>query len=471
MSIKRPLLRFSQVTSAAWFVACGGAQAKPSAAPVGSDEDAALVAALDAGSQQPNLLLGPRAAPESDDPETWRDDEPDPGGQVQDPATGLVLQVHESGPDLPWKLKVFNAGARSVRVVADPRLLWFSVQAPGKRKKLKCRLPAELYPDEPERRLIVRLEPGEGLADRFDPRLYCFAADGQQGLVPGALIEPHFGWPPAPDKVVWRHGQRDHEPAKQKPPFVAVVANEDVEAANEEPEPGGAGSAKELLAQPFALRSEYATWSRRGLTNVTQDTRAEGPLALRLTQGSDAEAERSASVQLRLKNRSKHKIRVFFRRELVTFEVTGTDGTTSCNPEPDDRAPDPQEFLALAAGQSMNFTCKLAELCPKGTFGRPGLYLVHARFDATDDGAQAGLHAFSGTVVSPDPGAVRIRTGEMPFLSRRPMHLFGRDASGRDRSLEKTQNDAGPEPSPTPAVEPRQPASPAPIQEPPTDDP
>jgi hypothetical protein len=469
MSIKRPLSRFSRVTWAAWLVACGSAQTKPGTAPVGSDEDEALVAALDAGSQAPNMLLGPRAVLESDDPETWND-EPEPGEQVRDPATGLVLQVHESGPDLPWKLKVFNAGTRPVRVVADPRLLWFSVRAPGKKKSLECKLPGELFPSEPEHRLIVELEPGEGLADRFDPRLYCFAADGQQGLVPGALIEPHFGWPRAQDRVVWRHGKRDHEPVKQKPPFVAVVS---AEGADEEPPPADAsGSTKELRAQPFALRSEYATWSRRGLpVEVSRGTTAEGPLAFGLTQGSDAQAERSATVRLRLRNRSNHKIRVFFRRELVTFEVTGTDGTSTCNPAPDDRAPDAQEFLTLAAGQSMDFTCELAELCPRGTFGRPGLYLVHARFDATDNGEEAGLHAFTGTVASPAPGAVRIRTGEMPFLSRRPMHRFERDALGHDHSLEKAPNDAVPEHNRAPSTEPEEPALPAPSNGQPTDEP
>jgi hypothetical protein len=466
MSIKRPLSRFSRVTWAAWLVACGSAQTKPGTAPVGSDEDEALVAALDAGSQAPNMLLGPRAVLESDDPETWND-EPEPGEQVRDPATGLVLQVHESGPDLPWKLKVFNAGSRQVRVVADPRLLWFSVQAPGKKKKLECKLPRELFPTEPERRLVVRLEPGEGLADRFDPRLYCFAADGQQSLVPGAFIEPHFGWPTAPDRVVWRHGQREHEPVKQKPPFVAMVSGERAD----EPQPDESGHSKELLAEPFALRSEYATWSRRGLTEETPGAQADGPLAFELAQGSDAQSERTATVQLRLKNRSKHKIQVFFRRELITFEVTGTDGTTSCNPAPDDRAPDAQEFLSLSAGQAMTFTCQLAELCPRGTFGRPGLYLVHARFDATDNGDEAGLHAYTGTVASPEPGAVRIRTGEIPLLSRHPMRLFGRDAQGRDRSIDETSDDAGNDPAPVPATEPKGRSLPGPSSEQPSDEP
>jgi hypothetical protein len=467
MSIERPLLRFSQVACASWLIACGSAPTKPTRAapPAGSGRP---VVVLDAGPPPPRALPGPGAAAQADDPEAWME-EPGPGDQPGDPATGLVLGVYESGPDLPWKLKVFNAGTRSVRVVADPRLLWFSVQAPGKKTSQKCKLPAELFPLEPERRLIVELEPGEGLADRFDPRLYCFAADGQQGLVPGALIEPHFGWPPAADRVVWHHGKRGHEPAKQKPPFVAIVSAEDTD--DEEPPTDAASSTKELRGRPFALQSEYASWARRGLASVAPAFKAEGPLAFKLAQGSDAQAERSATVTLRLKNRSKRTMRVFFRRELVTFEVTGTDGTTSCSPLPDDRAPDAQEFLTLGAGQAMDFTCELAELCPRGTFGRPGLYLVHARFDATDEGEEAGLHAFTGTVATTEPGAVRIRTGEMPFLSRRPMHRFGRDTRRHDRSLEAAPNDTVPEHSPALSNEPRTPASSGPNPEQPTDEP
>lgn len=464
MSIKRPLLGFWHVTLTAWLAACGTTQTKASSAPVGSDEDTAVLAALDAGAHRPNLLVDRGQPPESDDPATWKE-RLEASDQAPDPATGLVFDVHESGPDLPWKLKVFNAGTRPVRVVADPRLLWFSVHAPGKKKKLECKLPAELFPNEPERRLLVELEPGEGLADRFDPRLYCFAADGQQALVPGALVEPHFGWPAAPDKVVWRRGKRELEPTKQKPPFVAVAR---VENATEEPPSDASNATKVLGAEPFALHSEYATWSRRGLPQAASLARNDGPLAFHLAQGSDARAERSATLQLRLKNRSNRTVRVFFRRELVTFEVTGTDGTSTCSPEPDDRAPDAQEFLSLSAGQAMTFTCELAELCPRGTFGRPGLYLVHARFDATESGDETGLQAFTGTVASPEPGAVRIRTGEIPFLSRRPMRRFGRNAHGRDHGIEPTPSDAGTEPNPAPEPEPS--VSPEGGLEPPADE-
>jgi hypothetical protein len=54
-------------------------------------------------------------------------------------------------------------------------------------------------------------------------------------------------------------------------------------------------------------------------------------------------------------------------------------------------------------------------MCPAHAFARPGLYLVHARFDAADAGTEYGLHAFMGRLVSQKPALVRVRQGELPF--------------------------------------------------------
>jgi hypothetical protein len=58
----------------------------------------------------------------------------------------------------------------------------------------------------------------------------------------------------------------------------------------------------------------------------------------------------------------------------------------------------------------------LTELCPKYTFGRPGLYLVSARLDAERDGSEFGLSAFTGRLESRREALVRIRTGDLPAL-------------------------------------------------------
>ncbi len=177
---------------------------------------------------------------------------------------------------------------------------------------------------------------------------------------------------------------------------------------------------KQLDATPFALRSTYAEWSS---TRIAQDAQNPdtGPLELRVSRGSDASVERTATVVVRLKNRSKHSLVLYLRRELVSFEVMGPDGLSTCDPQPDDRAPDRQAFMHLGPGHSIALTSRLVELCPRGTFAVPGLYLIHARYDATQRGDDYGLDAFTGRVASTDPGSIRIRTGDQPFLRKRMM--------------------------------------------------
>jgi hypothetical protein len=333
-----------------------------------------------------------------------------------DPPSGAVppkldFSVVERGPGLPWSLSIVNRSKEKVRFTADPRLLWFEVKVPSKKQAQNCRLPGDLFPRGSEKRVQVELGPGEGVAHAFDPRLYCFASGGQWQLVPGAFVTPHFGWKPKM-KVSWQRGKRVEEPApKQSEPFVAMPADSDEDDAT--------GGVKELVADPFALRSEYAEWSRTRIDE--EEKKKKPPLELRVTQGSDAQAERTATISIRLKNTSKRSQWVYFRRELVSYEVMGPDGLVTCDSQPDLRAPDRQSFARVGPGGSIGVTSRLVELCPTGTFGRPGLYLVHARFDAVDDGSEWNIDAFMGSVHSREPATVRIRTGELPFLKKQAM--------------------------------------------------
>ncbi|MEB2313266.1 MAG: hypothetical protein OZ921_12900 [Sorangiineae bacterium] len=332
--------------------------------------------------------------------------------------TGLRLEVSERGPGLPWRLSIVNAGGSPARLAADPRLLRLDVRVPGKKATETCALPAELRPSEPAASSWVTLAPGEGVSKSFDPRLYCFAAGGQWKLVPGALVTPHFGWPKRTRRV-WRGGRAVEEPLPQKPPFVAATVVEgDAGGASSEPEQGE----RELDGAPFALRSTYAEWSS---TRIAQDTAKKdtGPLELRVVRGSDADVERTATVEVRLKNRSKRAVVVYLRRDLLSFEVMGPDGLSTCDPDPDGRAPDRQAFTHLAPGGSLALTSRLVELCPRGTFSAPGLYLIHARLDATESGEDYGLDAFTGRVASARPGALRIRVGDEPLLRKRAMRV------------------------------------------------
>jgi hypothetical protein len=380
--------------------------------------------------------------------------------------SGLVLEVRERGPNQPWLVYLVNRGDAAAELVADTRLLWFEVKTPAKprpelaakhsrgatkpapektpkpTKPALCRLPEALSSSVPEPRLVVHLEPGEGVADQFDPRLYCFAEGDQKLLVPGAEIIPHFGWAEAPPRKRWVRGKSVEEPVLQKPPFVARLSAETANAsssrvagASASPKAvarmssaGVTGADKQIEGEAFTLKTEYAEWTRQAPNgNSSESSDAGGGaataprLALRLAQGSDAKAEHDATVKLSLSNQSPLPIDVYFRREMVSFEVAGPMGVMQCHGRLDDRTPERSAFLHLSSKASHNYDSRLAELCPRGTFALPGLYLVYARFDATVSGQERGLDAFVGSVYSRNPATVRIRTGEQAIFQKRPM--------------------------------------------------
>jgi hypothetical protein len=380
---------------------------------------------------------GSDAEPEEEDEELESDEEEAPPPDIstlhgntrkEPPALGLTLDVAEKGPNMPWAVAIVNEGNEPVNLVADARLLWFEVVVPGKRQKVTCRLPDAQFPNAAESRLTVTLNPGEGVVEAFDPRLYCFAGSGQRALVPGAMVTPYFGWKEQ-GKTVRQRGRRAAKPEQK--PFVAELAPEPSEkddttrgapaAADAGFTDESDGALKRIAGQPFALRSEYKEWSSTRLADDDKLREHPGPLELKLTQGSDAQAERNATVSLALKNHSPDKQTVYFRRELVSFEVVGPEGIVTCDPQPDARAPDRQAFSTIRKNGAITATSRMIELCPQHTFRRPGLYLVHARFDATNAGEEYELNAFTGRVVSLSPATVRIRTGETAFLYKQPM--------------------------------------------------
>ncbi|MBN2195799.1 MAG: hypothetical protein JW751_23475 [Polyangiaceae bacterium] len=316
---------------------------------------------------------------------------------------------------MPWRLSVKNASSEPLLVVADPRLLWFEVKVPGKQKATICRLPGEVFPKHPDPATELVLRPGESVTHRFDPRLYCFGESGQTELVPGSQVSPRFGWPEE-RRTKWVNGKRAEEVVDRPPHVARGIDDATVSAlARNQRRPAPPANAlpavKVVSGDGFALGSEYAPWSRARLPSAA---RTEGPLRLTLKQGSDAEAERTATVQLELRNRGAEPRFVYFRRELVSFEVVGPSGLSDCGAEPDHRSPDRHAFQRLAPGQSVTVYQRLVEACPRGTFATPGLYLVHARYESVHDGAEFELDAFVGRVSTEQPVGVRIRKGDRP---------------------------------------------------------
>jgi hypothetical protein len=342
---------------------------------------------------------------------------------------GLRFEVLEQGPELPWAFAVVNRGTEAGVVAFDARLLTLEIlppipepepetaSKPGKPAKAKkppkppkpvlCRLPADVIPSSVDPALAIKLEPGEGLVQNFDPRLYCLGKTPAP-LTPGAQVSARLGWP-LKLKVTWKAGKREETPAVQKEPFVA----EPIEARGSLP---GADEAserriKELSGTPFTLGSNFASAAKP--TAVA----AAPPPGLELSiSGSDAADEGMVTATTTISNRGPRKQDVYFRRELITYEVSGPDGVFQCDPKPDLRSPaDRSQVQTLRPGGKFSAVSRLIEMCPAHTFGRPGLYLVHARFDAADPATDLGFNGFMGRLVSAKPALVRVRRGELPF--------------------------------------------------------
>ncbi len=409
---------------------------------------------FDAGVEDPSRLMT----------EADRDQVNSPSSAGPVGGSGLMLHVAERGPDKPWIIAVSNEGPTPAVLVADTRLLWLEVQVPGSKKISNCRLPVDLLPKDAEPRLNIRLVPGESVAQLIDPRLYCFASGEQKTLVPGARVVPHLGWPELPNKANWEKGKKVTAPVPQPPPFVAHHADVDIESAvqaraaaikvTKAVRPGKGivkpsdaalgvplpvGVDKQLLGPELTLRDTYSQWAsakRKAAGNPE-----ESPLDLQLVQGSDARTEHNATVELTLRNRSKRRVIVYFRREFVTYEVVGPAGVVTCDPAPDTRAPEREAFVTLAPGASRSFSSRLAEMCPRDTFDMPGLYIVNAKYDATEPGTQWNLAAFTGSVASDRPANVRIRIGELSIL--RKVQLRKLDETPAQASGSVSPGDAG----------------------------
>jgi hypothetical protein len=345
---------------------------------------------------------------------------------------GLRLAIVEQGPEAPWLVAVVNRGSEPLHVLFDLRTLSLEVlpKAPAEdtTKKVKraakppkpilCALPKDIAPTKRDPLFELRLDPGEAVIDAFDPRLYCAPDKGVSPFAPGATVVPRLGFAEK-TKTVWKKGKRETKIVEQTAPFVAELAE------RKPPEPAPAAAAEKsddetlafekhavklLVGQSLTLGEEYET---------KPEPDEHKSLELVLARGSDASTEREATITVSLLNRSPRAQTVYFRRELVSFEMSGPTGLVECDAGPDSRAPERLSFATIAPGARLNATSRLIELCPTGALRVPGLYLVHGRYDNREGGEEFGLSAFRGRVVSERPALVRVRKGWGAMLAQR----------------------------------------------------
>jgi hypothetical protein len=350
----------------------------------------------------------------------------------------------------------------------DPRLICFDEQAellvPGARIKA-------YYGWEPQKVPKGKMEAAPFVADsakrprRYRPLRRLEAptvvlshggpvrwgpGDGKRGGAPREPDKAHAAEPQDPPhghdhphphghEHAHPHGEAHEHPAPAPAPADArPTGYEPVEPRGYEPvEPAGHDTAKEP-ATPAGARSaeeasEYGPRAKSPSLPPPPEDELAARLALTAEHYDDAVRPTDIVVNVQAHNVGERPIFIALRARQLSFTVEGPDGPVQCA-QPSDAHHVPRDHFALLHhGKHRHMQVLLAEVCPAGTFDRPGLYVVTPILRADADGAEYGLQGATGVVSVRDPGRVggtheptddwtlvRVRNGRRAFYTQTP---------------------------------------------------
>jgi hypothetical protein len=401
------------------------------------------------------------------------------------PEPPVRMQLLTPSATGPWLMRVDNHGEQAVRIVADVRMLSFVVKTPatkkGKRRRRArtetCNGPKAFRLERhfPADRQLVLL-PGESYVEQFDPRLICFGKQAKL-LVPGAKVTAKLGWKPnkrrrrmssAPFAADDAASPRQFRPLRRlkaeevtlddSPP---VVYGNDVKGRSEGSGAAKGGDAKAGTLKPDQLKPDQL--KKDGKRGVAADKKPPGDepatkqpatgepkrskdaatpdalgARLALTASHYADARRPTEIVLSVQahNAGQRPLFIAVRDRMLSFAIEGPNGPVKCS-RPSVRHKVPRDlFRQLHHGKHVHMNVLLAEVCPPGTFDRPGLYVATPTLHVDASGTEYGLTAAVGTVTTSDRGdvggthearddatLVRVKQGRKPFYNRPPRSL------------------------------------------------
>jgi hypothetical protein len=137
---------------------------------------------------------------------------------------------------------------------------------------------------------------------------------------------------------------------------------------------------------------------------------------------SDARAAGGVTVTSTLTNAGKRPLIGAFHARMLEHRVLAPDGRkTRCDAAAPTRAIARDLFKTMKPGATQAFTVRLLEVCPLGTFARPGLYRVQSILRAREPGTEVGVDAWTGVAVGAAPTTVRVQSGPLPFYTAAPV--------------------------------------------------
>jgi hypothetical protein len=183
---------------------------------------------------------------------------------------------------------------------------------------------------------------------------------------------------------------------------------------------------------------------------------------------SDGSAPRDLTLRIHAKNEGGRKLAAVLRTRMLRFRVEGpltpqnqTPATVECIVDERSHGVPVEMVRDFRPGERLDVPFLLAEICPHGTFDRPGLFRVTPLLVSQIEG-EAVQHrdAFQGRVRALQPALARVGTSRLPFYDGPPRTT---KTSGIGRDPDEVAPEPRPaDPMPAAPADDRAPAKPAP---------
>ncbi|NUP04941.1 MAG: hypothetical protein HOW73_02655 [Polyangiaceae bacterium] len=422
-------------------------------------------------------------------------------------AVSIEMSVTATSPDPPWLLRIENTSDVPVRIPADSRLLHFDLKA-SKGGTKKCAPPKGLVPKDFDQKRELFLKPGEVYEEEIDPRMYCFG-DTTDFLRPGTKLTPHFGFgkswgapkepfvaqstddlapntplksvsgleftlppvpspPPAPGAAPGAPGTNGPKPVGEMGSGIDTPGAKPAPGPAPKPAPaptsaGGTAPAGSPQTPAPGPEGDAPTDGQPAQPAIVDKN--AGHLDVFVSRLIDASAPRDIVLTVRAKNEGKRKLAAVLRGRMLHFHVeeVGADNRTlrnvDCTHQNAGHGIATEMISQVGPGKEVSIPLSISEICPRGTFPKPGLYRITPKLDTAQEGEVLKHDPWLGQALARQSALVRLATAKDGYYYASPR-------SGPKNLPPNTLMVAG-EQLPTPGTRPEQQAPAEPKKPPP----